>query len=158
MDILKDWALCLIAAASAGTLATVVVPRGSMDKTVRAVVGIFVVAVICSPLAEFDGQNLFADAFWEYEDVFSDNSYTQEMQGYMIDLMKQTVNYEIKEAAAELDAEIKSVVSDISVDDENCINIHKIDVIINKTDILDKEELSDKISERLGVPVSVTAE
>lgn len=158
MDILKDWALCLIAVAAAGTLATVVVPRGSMDKTVRAVVGIFVVAVICSPLAELDGQNLFTDAFGEYEDVFSDNSYTQEMQDYMIDLMKETVNSEIKKTADELGAEIKSVVSDISVDGENCINIHKIDVIINKTDFLDKEELSDKISERLGVPVSVTAE
>lgn len=158
MDILKDWAMCLIAAAAAGTLATVVVPRGSMDKTVRAVVGIFVVAVICSPLAELDGQNLFTDAFGEYDDVFSADSYTREMQDYMIDLMKETVDSEIKKTADELGAKIKSVVSDISVDGENCINIHKIDVVINKTDFLDKEELSDKISERLGVPVSVTAE
>ncbi|MBR3779678.1 MAG: stage III sporulation protein AF [Clostridia bacterium] len=158
MDILKDWALCLIAAAAAGTLATVVVPRGTMDKTVRAVVGIFVVAVICSPLAKLDEQDLFTDVFSEYEEVFSDNSYTQEMQNYMIDLMKETVNSEIKETADELGAEIKSVVSDISVDDKNCINIHKINVVINKTDFLDKEELSDTISERLGVPVSVTAE
>ena len=158
MDLLKNLALCLIAAAAAGTLATVIVPRGSTDKTVRAVVGIFVVAVICSPFSELDKSDLVAEVFGNYEDVISDNSYTREMQEHMVELMKETVNSEITEAAKEIGAEIKSVHADISADDENCINIHKIDIIINKTDFDDKEELSKKISEKLGVPVNVTAE
>lgn len=158
MDILKSWALCLIAAAAAGTLATVIVPRGSMDKTVRAVIGIFVVAVICSPLAEIKEFDLFADAFSDYKAAFSDNSHTREMQDYMIEMMKNTVNSEIKKIADEFKTEIKSVVCDISADNSNCINIHKIDIVINKSDYLDEEEFSDKISEKLGVPVSVAAE
>ena len=158
MDILKDWALCLIAAAAAGTLATVVVPKGSMDKTVRAIVGIFVVAVICSPLTELSKQEISADFFGGYEDVFLDNSYKNDMHNYIVEALKKTVDSEIKKTADEFGTEIKSVVSDISVDDNNCINIHKIIVVINRTDSLDIEELSDKISEKLGVPVSVTAE
>ncbi len=158
MDLLKNMALCLIAAAAAGTLATVIVPKGSTDKTVRAVVGIFVVAVICLPFSELEKNDLFTDVFGNYEEALSDNSYTREMQNHMIELMKETVNSEIKEAANELGAEIKSVFADISADNENCINIHEINIVVYKIDSLDKEELSKKISARLGVPVNVTAE
>ncbi len=158
MELLKNLALCLIAAAAAGTLATVIVPRGSTDKTVRVVVGIFVVAVICSPFSELDKSDLVTGVFGNYEDVISDNSYTREMQEHMVELMKETVNSEITEAANELGTEIKSVFADIEADNENCINIQKIDIVINITDSRNKEKLSEKISERLGVPVNVTAE
>lgn len=158
MEFVKNWALCLIAAAAAGTLATVIVPRGSMDKTVRAVVGIFVVAVICAPFAEIRESDLSVEAFADsYETDFS-NSYTEEMQERITDIFKETVDAQIKETASELNTDVISVNADISVDKDLCINIHKIDVVVNKNQFSDTAYLSEKISERLGVPTDVTAE
>ena len=63
MDAVRQWAICLIAAAAAGTFAAAVIPGGSMEKTVKAVAGIFVVVAVCSPLAELRSHGLptFAD-------------------------------------------------------------------------------------------------
>ena len=48
LEVLRQWALSLIIASAAGTFAMVLSPRGSMDKTVRVVVGIFVVRGACA--------------------------------------------------------------------------------------------------------------
>lgn len=156
MDFLKDIALCLIAAAAAGTLAIVIVPRGSMDKTVRASVGIFVVAVICSPLSKIDTEalNVFAD----FEESDFDKSYTEEMNNAVVDTFKKAIENCLKEIASELNYEIVSVNADISVDDEQCINIHKIRVVINNTGMSDISVLSEKTSGMLGVPVEMSEE
>lgn len=158
MDVLKEWALCLIAAAAVGTLATVIVPRGSMDKTVRAVVGIFVVAVVCSPLAEIKKSDFALDVFANSESVSFDNTYTEELNLRITDICRETVEKQIKEIAAENNITVSSIETDISVDAENCIIIHEINVYIDEEKSLFADSLSEKISEKLGVPVDVNAE
>lgn len=158
MDVLKEWALCLIAAAAAGTLATVIVPRGSMDKTVRAVVGIFVVAVICLPLAEMKESDFFVEAFANSDGTSLDNAYIEELNSQIINICRETVERQIKETATEQDVNVVSVEADISVDAENCIIIHKINVCVDKKNLLNTDLLSQKFSEKLGVPVDVNAE
>ncbi len=158
MDFLKEWALCLIAAAAAGTLATVIVPRGSMDKTVRAVVGIFVVTVICSPLAGLKESDFTIDVFADSDSVSFDNTYTEELNSQIINICRETVEKQIKETAAEQNVAVASIEADISVDAENCIIIHKIKVGIDKNEFLSTDLLSEKFSEKLGVPVDVNAE
>ena len=158
MDFLKDWALCLIAAAAAGTLVTVIVPRGSMDKTVRAVVGIFVVAVICSPLSDLNLTDEPIDVFAEYDGNDINGHYTGDMKERIINIFRETVETQVKETASELGAEVLSVNADISVDDEYCINIHKIDVYINRSQSADMAILSEKIGEKLGVTADVIAQ
>ena len=158
MDFLKNTALGLIAAAAAGTLATVIVPRGSMDKTLRAVVGIFVVAVICSPFAQISETELIDGAFVNSDVILSDDSYTAEMQEKMIGIFNSEINSNVKEIASELNINVVSVNSEITVDENCCINIHKIVVNISDCETSAKESLSVKISENLGVPAEVIAE
>ncbi len=158
MDFLKNTALGLIAAAAAGTLATVIVPRGSMDKTLRAVVGIFVVAVICSPFAQISETELIDGAFVKSDEILSDDSYTAEMQEKMIGFFNSEIDSNVKEIASELNINVVSVNSEITVDENHCINIHKIVVNISDCETSAKESLSVKISENLGVPAEVIAE
>ncbi|MBQ8763641.1 MAG: stage III sporulation protein AF [Clostridia bacterium] len=155
MDMLKEWALCLMAAAAAGTLAVVIVPRGSMDKTVRAVVGIFVVAVICAPLSEIENFDFSVEAFANYGEVPFDNTHIDDMNLQMINICKKAVEEQIKKTADEQNVTAISVEADISVDAENCIIIHKIDVCIDDGEFLSADLLSEKFSEKLGVPVVV---
>ncbi len=158
MEYIKDAALCLIFAAAAGTLVTVIVPRGSMDKTVRAVVGIFVVAVICSPLTELDEAETILDAFAVYDEETIENLYTEDMHEYITETLKENITLRIKEIVSDFGADAVSVNAEMSVDENNCINIHKIEVIIKNGNFIDKTRLSEAISRNLGVPADVIAE
>lgn len=158
MDFLKNAALCLIAAAALGTLATVIVPRGSMDKTLRAVVGIFVVAVICSPLAEIPEAERVSEVFVNSFEASSDEIFSEDMQKQMLEIIESTIISNIKETASELNVNVVSVNPELSVDADHCINIHKITVKVSECNSSLKEYLSVKISENLGVSAEVIAE
>ena len=158
MEFLRNTALCLIAAAAAGTLATVIVPRGSMDKTLRAAVGIFVVAVICSPFAEISEYVQIEDAFASLSEVSTDESYTEDMKKRMLEIFESAIKTDIEEIASQLNIDVVSVETDTDFDEDCCINIHKIVVKINGCESSEKEYLSVKISENLGVPAEVIAE
>ena len=158
MDFIKEWALCLIFAAAAGTLATVIIPRGSTDKTARAVIGIFVVAVICSPLSEISKSDLSVEAFADSEEGGFDNSYAEDMREQMADVFKTTLDSQIRKVASELGIAVTSVKADISVDAEYCINIHKIVVTASNSELSDEAYLSELFGEKLGVPVEIIAE
>ncbi len=157
MDFLKNWVLCLIVAAAAGTLATVIVPRGSMEKTVRAVVGIFVVAVICAPLSEIEDFDFSVNAFADSDGISFDDTYIEKMNLQIIDICRNTVEKQIREIAKEQNVAVISVNADISVDAENCIIIHEIDVRIDEKYSEQTELLSEKFSKNLGIPVDVNA-
>ncbi len=158
MDFLRDTALCLIMAAAAGTFITVIVPRGSMDKTARAVTGIFVVAVICSPLSEIEKSDPISDVFADFGEYDFDDSYAENMNGALVNTFRTALENQLEEIATELDFEIRSVDADVSVDDEQCINIHSVSVYTSESELYDAEELSKKISDKLGLPVDVTEE
>lgn len=158
MSYIKDVALCLVFAAAAGTLVTVIVPRGSMDKTVRAVVGIFVVAVICSPLAGLDKSEMILDAFAVSDEEITENPYADDMNGKITEILKENITLQIEKIVSEFGAVAVSVNAEISVDENSCINIHKIKVVINNGDFVAATRLSEAISQNLGVPADVIAE
>ncbi len=158
MDFIKNTVLCLIAAASVGTVAMVLVPRGAMDKTLRAVIGIFVVAVVCSPLSELQNGNLTVNAFADFEESNFNKSYSEDMNSALINTFRTALDYSLNEIAAELKIEIASVDTDISVDDEQCIIIHEITITVTGSELYNMEELSRIISEKLGLPVDVSEE
>ena len=158
MDFIKNTVLCLIAAAAVGTVAMVLVPRGAMDKTLRAVIGIFVVAVVCSPLSELQNGNLTVNAFADFEESNFNKSYSEDMNSALINTFRTALDYSLNEIAAELKIEIVSVDTDISVDDEQCIIIHEITITVTGSELYNMEELSRIISEKLGLPVDVSEE
>lgn len=158
MDFIKNTVLCLIAAAAVGTVAMVLVPRGAMDKTLRAVIGIFVVAVVCSPLSELQNGNLTVNAFADFEESNFNKSYSEYMNSALINTFRTALDYSLNEIAAELKIEIASVDTDISVDDEQCIIIHEITITVTGSELYNMEELSRIISEKLGLPVDVSEE
>ena len=158
MDFLKDTALCLITAAAVGTIAMVLVPRGAMDKTLRAVIGIFVVAVICSPLSEIQNDNLTVNAFADFGESAFEKNNAEDMNSALVGTFRTALEFSLNEIADDLNFKIISVGTDVSVDDEQCINIHNIVIAIDNSGSYKTEELSQIISERLGLPVDVSEE
>ena len=154
MELLKQWAVSLIIAAAAGTFAMVLSPRGSMEKTIRAVVGIFVVSVICSPFAQMKNIKFSTQVFAEYG-YKTEN--VEALREQLVSACRNAVEIQISEAAKELGIEVESIEAKMNIDAENCIIIHKIAVNL-ASDYGDKEKiLSAVLQEKLGVPVQVNS-
>lgn len=154
MDSLKQWALCLIVGAMAGTLVVALSPRGSMDKTVRAVIGIFVVAIISAPFAHMLKSSSTADVFAVYDYIGADVN----MSDFMLESFYKTVENELKKTSSAIGIPLKEIYIEADVDAENCIIIQKISVEI-EPEFLDKSaELSSVLSENTGAYVAVIAE
>lgn len=154
LEVLRQWALSLIIASAAGTFAMVLSPRGSMDKTVRAVVGIFVVAVICSPLAQMKDINFSVQAFAEYE-LETEN--VEALRKQLVSACRNAVENQITDTARELGIEVESVEAEMNIDAENCIIIHKITVNITAENEEKAKEFSEILQKKLGVPVQVNS-
>lgn len=147
MDEFRQWAICLIIAAVACTLVTVISPRGSVDKTVKAVAGVFVVAVICAPLADLP------DFEFAFTDEKTTQSYDYEAEEKIVELYGEAVSQRVAELADEKGVQVISVETDVSLDENGCIIIHKIAVEVADCD--SEEELEKSLSESLGATVDV---
>ncbi len=150
MDALRQWAVCLIVGSFAGAFVMIVSPRGSMDKTVRAVAGVFVVAALCSPLAQLKNFNF---SFTEEDVTYDENSFLPEAEDKLAQLYANAVAQRVNEIAAETGTQAESVDAEVSVDENGCIIIHKISVGIAEPESAKK--LEQTLSEKLGVPVTV---
>lgn len=154
MDGLRQWALCLIIGGAAGTFAMAVSPRGSMDKTMRAVVGIFIVAVICTPLVQLKNADEFLPAFNDFDSDF-DLDEDESLKEYMVSVCRDAVKKEIESAAGELGIQTVSAEIDMNIDDEYCIIIQEILIRTASDSQAEKDEFSAALQERLGVPVTI---
>lgn len=147
MDGLRQWAVCLIIASVGGALTTVISPRGSMDKTLKAVAGIFVVAAICTPLADIGG---FDFSFANDEMT---QSYDYDTEERIISLYGDAISQKVLLLANDMGAQVVSVETDVSLDSDGCIIIHEIAVEVSSCD--SKKKLAESLSESLGVTVNV---
>lgn len=155
MDGLRQWALCIIIAAASGTLVCAFAPKGSADKTVRSIVGIFVVAVICAPLTQLDVDKIAFPVLAQPSNAEIDKT---EMSEYMISVCKSAVENEIALSAAEFGVRVEYIGVDAYIDDDSCIIIQSVQIKIRS----DKQEslsvFSSAVEKKLGMPVMVNAE
>ena len=155
MDILRQWALCLIIGAVAGTFVMAISPRGSTDKTVRAVVGIFVVAVICSPLADLINEDVSLNALAGFE--YTENEDRQASK-YMLEMFCKETEKIIISAADECNVAVGDICINADIDADDCIIIHEITVDVPMRYLSEKDAFSEFIFQKTGVAVTVNAE
>ncbi len=156
MDEIRQWALCLIIGSLAGTVVIAVSPRGSTDKTVKAVVGIFVVAAICTPLANILKSDLSVYALADYEYESEKNS--DSINEYMISVCQDTVNTHTYRIAEDMEITVREICIDMNIDSNNCMIIHDVTVTVAEENKDKSQEFSRELSNALGVSVTVNAE
>lgn len=155
MDAFRQWVLCVIIAAAAGTFACIVSPKGSLDKTVRAVVGIFVVASICAPLMQL---KKIDSADYELASYNYDSDITDELTEYTLSACRSAVENEVLTLADRFGISIKDIFIDAYVDKDECIIIQDIQVEIYSSCESETESFSAELKNNLGLSVTVNAE
>ncbi len=155
MEVLKQWAICIIFAAVAGAFVMIISPRGATDKTVRAVVGIFIVTAICTPLTMLQESD-FVDLAFAWEEAPNDNS--EALDEYILSVCKTAVNDTVNETAKEYGIMVEYIAIDAYIDEYNSIIIQNIQIEIQRHGLCSADDFSRKLEENLGAPVTVNAE
>lgn len=150
MDALKQWIISLVFSAAAGTLISVISPKGSNDKTVKTVVGIFIIAAVCVPLSEIEASDFSVPAFVR-DEIIADNS----MNDFTVEMLENELFNKASEVASEFGCGIKDVEIQAEYDNENCIIIHEMTVYFINSENEKVTEIAAKIENELGVPVTV---
>lgn len=152
MAVLKSWALCVIISALAGTVISLLMPKGSMEKTMRAVVGVFMVSSVCLPLVRLNVTE-------EIEAVFSASdfgeNYAENMGDYVVSEYENTIKEAVESAALESGVSDYEIVADVSSDKNGCIIIHEITVKTEDENVESIAALERLLKEKFGFPVSV---
>lgn len=155
MDTFRQWMLCIIIAAGVGTLVCIVSPKGAIDKTIRIVVGIFIVSVICTSAAEIDFEDVFLPVIsGEYEGKRESG----EINNYLISVCENTIETEVMRTAEKYGITVKSIGTDACIDNDNCIIINSISIKIHNTDSAKHFDFADTVEKNLGAYVEVIAE
>lgn len=155
MEAFRQWAVSLIIAGIAGTVISLLSPRGTMEKTLRAVIGIFIVSAVVSPLESIVSKDGFLPAFaFENVTVSCDN----ELGEYMLDTCKTTVGKVVAETAEAYGIENIGVETDMYVDDNKCIIIRDICITIPLNGFGKSHEIEAELEKKLGIPVTVNSE
>ncbi len=150
MDALKQWTLCIIVAAAAATFACAVSPRGSVEKTVRTVAGIFVIVSVCAPLSSLAGAEFAEYAFAASYDVNGSDTALKEQ---MLESCKKAAEESLASVAKKHGITLVSIGVDAYTDENNCIIIQDIQAEVQTENPGSLGAFLDDAEEILGVPI-----
>ncbi len=149
MDFIKSWTLTIVTAAVIGSLIVTLTPSGSMEKTVRTVVSLFLLVSFFLPFVKENNSGLIAEGnqpLFESAPEFDHNE-------LMSDMVQNEVRRLIAEVLDSHSVKYTEINVDISVS-ENEMIADKVTVVtqekIKNTDILIKE-----IKEKTGLIVGI---
>ncbi len=150
MEGIKQWLISLVFSAAAGTLITVVSPKGSNDKTLKTIVGIFIISTVFLPLSEINVPDLSLPAFGDM--VEYDNGNNDELA---VEMLEEELAGKIENIAKRFECGINEIKIDAEYDEDKCIIIHNITVYFAYGDEQNILEAVSETEEFLGVPIEV---
>lgn len=153
MEALRQWALSLIAAALAGTFACIVIPGGSMEKTVKAISGIFVVCAICSPLGQTDFDGVLSHLA-EASEIRETAVQAGSLEESTLELCKQAVKEAVLAAAKESEVAVTEIDAELEIANDGII-IHSVSAVVESENTVRKEEFLRSAGEKLGFPIDI---
>ncbi|MCQ2480048.1 MAG: stage III sporulation protein AF [Clostridia bacterium] len=147
MDTVHSWAVGLCAAAVIGAVVTALIPSGSLEKSVKTVVSVF---LICAMILPFLKENLASQRYISIN--FDESDETQ--KALSAEVGRETEKYlknSIEEILQKNGISCKDVVIEIEVKDES-VSVSKVTV---KAPSAEGEKVKKIIKQELGVEASI---
>ncbi len=150
MEGLKQWLVSLIFSAAAGALITVISPKGSNDKTLKTVVGIFIISAIFLPLTKMNISDFSLPAFANGVEIEQEKE-----AGFVVEMLEEELHKTVSETAEEFNCEISGIEINAEYDEGKCIIIQEITVYFTAGDTENILRAAAETEKRLGVPTVV---
>lgn len=150
MEELKQWLVSIVFSAAAGAVITVISPKGSNDKTLKTVVGIFIISAVFLPITKMNVSDFSLPAFANGLEI----EHGEEIK-LVVDMLEEELFETISETAKSFECGIENVEIDAEYDNEKCIIIHKITVYFTYGEAENILKTATETEKRLGVPTEV---
>ncbi len=128
MEALKQWIVCIIFCSLAGTVVSVLSPKGATERAMKTVVAVFLICAFISPFlggTEIDTDFNFSNF------SFSQNDLSEKITKTMLlEAENQTV-IKTEELLESLSVEFKDVKAYAGTDKDNCIYIKLISMSVS---------------------------
>ena len=121
MDTVRQWALTVAVSAAAGGIVYMLSPKGSLGRSVRTAVSLFMLIAMLSP---FVGQIDFSS----FPALPSEQTETADLTDAVTDEMKTAVEAEIRQILRQNGIKAETVSINISIDGDNTMTVDKIEI------------------------------
>ena len=148
-EYLKEWLICITLCCIGCSLVYVLAPRGAMEKTMKTVISLFIIAAMFSPLTQLTKGTLIKRSAEEitYE-------YAEQVNSALLSASQEAVRLTVYECLPELDNGVSVIDVSTGIDGENTVCVESVTVRLNGAS-LDAGEIKDKIYEKLKVTAEV---
>lgn len=156
MDFIKQWAVCLCAAALAAGIVTMLAPDGATKKILKTVVNVFILCCILSPLAEWDGKINLSFAS-QPEQIRKENaeSLNNAVDKQILTACENKVEALAKENLAAAGIKTESVAVNMDMGADNSIILTGL--VVRLADIQDEAAAKQILERQMGLECRVEA-
>lgn len=153
MEVLRSWVLGITLCAGVGTVLFVLVPRGSMERSMRSVLALFMIYAVAAPLLKLKTPRLDADRI---EGSYSQSAaqYAEVVEKRMLDAADDAVRREILRAVPRLDNASTLIEVRSALNGENSVYIESVTVYLNGSGIA-ASQVKKELREKLGLTAEV---
>ncbi|NLB36493.1 MAG: hypothetical protein GX824_04235 [Clostridiales bacterium] len=155
MDDIRKWALCVTLCTFVGVIIYILSPKGALDKTMKTIISLFIIAALLSPFINGEGISL--------EQLSTIDSIDTQKKTEIESLINEQVKQCVINAARE---EIKAILKENNIDGGQILIITDINdagsIIIKEAQVkipsrynADTHSLSVEISKKMGFEIKV---
>ena len=152
MEGIFSWATAVTVCSVIACIVEILTGNSSLDKTVRFVLGIFMLCVIITPLINTAAQIVNTDITAEYEY----NESNDEKKEAQIKILKSRLQKLVEKTLAENDIEPLVTLITISIADDSSIESIKAAITLQNTDAEKAADTEELIRSRLGIECSIS--
>lgn len=146
MDTVRQWALTVCVCAVVGAIVCMLSPKGTMGKSVKVSVSLFMLIALLSPFTKgIDFSDFVVEPLPENNSSDISETITEEM----------TIALETKitEILARYGIKAESIDIDISIDSENNMTVERLKIFVSDTDSEALENARRAVKDEIGADV-----
>ena len=156
METFKSWAVSSVTAAAVVTVISLLSPSGNLEKSIKFIIALFLIAAFIIPFSNSDIAFESFDINRGIKEIIDENELNNEVKKNVEDSLENAVETEISAYLSGVDIDYVSVEVKVSVDKDNNIYTQSISIILSEKILT--YELEKFVSERFGIKPDVKFE
>lgn len=156
MENMSRWATVICIAAVVCVLFELLSPKGSLEKVMRFVLGLFMLCAIIIPLTQ--GAFNIHFNFSPQESFEEKSNFEKRTEEQIMELGKDSVSSLTSDCLNKMNVEAKKIEISMDTEQDNSISIVMVTVTIDQKDKDQKIKIRDTLKKELGLNVQVITE
>lgn len=153
MSGVQEWIGVICISAIACTMLEFMAPNGKMEKIVRIVFGAFMIIAIISPLVD---TAINVNFKLDNKDLNKASSnFNQKICDQSIELASNNIKKIVEDELNRMNLKSKKIDVIMDKEDKDCISISKVKIYIDNSMLKNKEEVRNKLKEKLNLNIEV---